>query len=103
MSRIEQDLLIEQRAANDAKKAFMAYLLLFFLWGFGVHRIYLGFWMSGLLMMCLWSLGWVLMFVLIGWPILILVSLWVVMDIFLIPGMVRKQNDRLRRELRAYS
>lgn len=102
MSQIERDLLIEQRVANDAKSPLVAYLLLFFLWGFGVHRMYLGLWMSGLLMLGLWSVGWLLTFVLIGWPILGLVSLWVVIDIFLIPGIIQSQKDELRRDLGAY-
>lgn len=102
MSRIERDLLIEQRVTNEAKSPLVAYLLLFFLWGFGVHRMYLGLWVSGLLMLCLWSVGWALSFILIGWPILGLVSLWVVIDIFLIPGIIQNQKDDLRRELVAY-
>ena len=74
-------MLIEQRVANDAKSPLVAYLLLFFLWGLGVHRMYLGRWVSGILMAVLWGLGWLTWPLLIGMPVVGLVSLWVIIDI----------------------
>ena len=64
----QREILIEQRVANDAKSPLVAYLLLIFLWGLGVHRMYLGRWVSGILMAVLWGLGWLTA------PILIFVS-----------------------------
>ncbi|CAM3561665.1 TM2 domain-containing protein [Paracoccus nototheniae] len=96
----QRELLIEQRVANEAKSPLIAYLLLIFLWGFGVHRMYLGRWISGLLMLSLWALGWLLTMVLIGWPLVAFVALWCVIDLFLIPGMVRGDRDDIRRRLR---
>lgn len=95
----EKELLIEQRVANDSKSPVAAYLLLFFLWGFGVHRMYLGRWVSGFLMLAMWGLGWLTAPILIGWPLIALVSIWVVVDIFLIPGMIRDDRDGMRRRL----
>ena len=96
---IEREILIEQRVANDAKSPLVAYLLLFFLWGFGVHRMYLGRWMSGIIMLILWGVGWLLTPLLIGWPLVGIVSLWVIVDIFLIPGMIQADKDEIRRRL----
>lgn len=96
----QRELLIEQRVANDAKSPLVAYLLLIFLWGFGVHRMYLGRWMSGLLMLSLWAVGWLLTFVLIGWPLVAFVALWCVIDLFLIPGMIEADKADIRRRMR---
>lgn len=95
----QREMLIEQRVANDAQSPLVAYLLLIFLWGLGVHRMYLGRWVSGILMAALWGLGWLTSAVLIGWPILGLVCLWVIIDMFLIPGMIQQGKDDIRRRL----
>ena len=95
----QREILIEQRVANDAKSPLVAYLLLIFLWGLGVHRMYLGRWLSGILMAVLWGLGWLTAPILIGWPLLGLVSLWVIIDMFLIPGMIQEDKDDMRRLL----
>ncbi len=95
----QREMLIEQRVANDAQSPLVAYLLLIFLWGLGVHRMYLGRWISGIVMAALWGLGWLATPILIGWPILGLVCLWVIIDMFLIPGMIQDDKDDLRRRL----
>lgn len=95
----QRELLIEQRVANDAKSPVVAYLLAIFLWGFGAHRMYLGRWISGLFMLVLWGLGWLMTPILIGWPLVGLVCLWAVIDLFLIPGMIQDDKDDLRRRL----
>lgn len=95
----QRELLIEQRVANDARSPVVAYLLLIFLWGFGVHRMYLGRWMSGLIMLVTWLLGWLMTPILIGWIPVAFVALWCVIDLFLIPGMIRADKDDIRRRL----
>lgn len=96
-----QQLLIEQRVTNEAKSPLVAYLLLIVLWGFGVHRMYLGRWASGIIMAVMWGLGWLTAPILIGWPLLGLVSLWVIVDMFLIPGMIQQDNAVNRQRLMA--
>lgn len=77
------------------KSVAVAYLLWFFLGGFGAHRFYLGHAVSGAAMLGLSVFGGILAIVLIGIPALIAVGIWWVVDAFLIPGMARVRNLEL--------
>lgn len=94
-----RDLLVEQRVANEAKSPFVAYLLAILLWGFGAHRLYLGRYMSGLVMLAMWGIGWLTAPILIGWLPIALVAVWMVIDLFLIPGMIREDQAVIRQRL----
>ncbi|MBU3030182.1 TM2 domain-containing protein [Paracoccus marinaquae] len=98
---VEQQLLIEQRVTNEARSPFVAYLLAILLWGFGAHRFYLGRYMSGFIMLALWGIGWLTAPILIGWLPIALVAVWMVVDLFLIPGMIREDQAVLRQQLAA--
>jgi len=80
-----EQLLIESRIANDGKNLVVAYLFWFFLGAFSAHRFYLG--RPGTAILQILSY-----FILIGF-------IWLFVDLFLIPGMVRKKNDDLRLRL----
>jgi TM2 domain-containing membrane protein YozV len=80
-----EQLLIETRVSNDGKNVLVAYLLWFFLGVFSAHRFYLG--RPGTAILQILSY-----FILVGF-------VWWVIDFFLIPGMVREENDALRRRL----
>lgn len=95
----QQQLVIEQRIANEAKSPLIAYLLLIFVWGFGVHRMYLGRWGSGLLMTVLSGIGWLTSPILIGFIPLTVVWVWSAIDLVLIPGMVAQDRDEMRYRL----
>ena len=97
---VQQQLLIEQRVANESKSQLVAYLLAVRLWGLGVHRMYLGRWISGFIMLAIWGVGWLTVPILIGWPAVGFVVLWCIIDLFLIPGMVRADREDIRRRLR---
>ena len=98
---INRQLLVEQRVTNEAKSPLVAYLLLFLLWGSGVHRMYLGRWASGIIMLLLWAIGWITAWLLVGFIPIALVTIWLVLDIFLIPGMIRDDNAVNRQRLMA--
>lgn len=80
-----EQLLIEQRVGNDGKNVVVAYLLWLFLGVFSAHRFYLGKPGTAILQMLTY-------FILIGF-------VWWVIDLFLIPGMVREKNNELRVRL----
>ncbi len=96
---IQTQLLIEQRVTNEAKSPLVAYLLAIVLWGFGAHRMYLGRWLSGLIMLLLWGFGWLTAAILIGWVPIAVVCVWAFIDLFLIPGMIQQDKDDIRRRI----
>ncbi len=81
----QQQMLIEQRVTNEAKSVGAAYLLWLFLWFISGHRFYLGRPGSAILQILTY-------FILIGF-------IWLLVDAFLIPGMVQQQKDDVRRRL----
>src|SRR3954469_1074092 len=83
----------------NRKSVLLAYILWFFLGLFGVHRMYLGRWGSGIAMLVLHGLSWLTYLILIGWLGFGLLGLWWLIDALLIPGMTRSYNNRLIDEL----
>jgi TM2 domain-containing membrane protein YozV len=77
--------LIEARIANEGPSVVVAYLLWFFLWLFSAHRFYLGRTGSAITQL-------ILNFMVIG-------LIWTLIDVFLIPGMVRQRQAQMRYEL----
>ncbi|MFC6789334.1 TM2 domain-containing protein [Methylobacterium komagatae] len=80
---VEQKILIEQRVTNEGPSVVAAYLLWFFLGFVSAHRFYLGRIGSAICQL-------VLNLLLIG-------LVWLVIDLFLIPRMVRAKQAELRR------
>jgi len=81
------------------KSVLVAYLLWFFLGWLGLHRFYLGYVISGLLMLALWGVGTLLTFILVGYVILVVPFLWWLLDLLLIPGMARDRNNEIIAEI----
>lgn len=81
----EQQILIEARIANERKSTGVAYALWFFLWFVSAHRFYLG--RPGTAILQILSY-----FIFIGF-------IWVLVDAFLIPDMIRKHQGQLRERM----
>jgi TM2 domain-containing membrane protein YozV len=94
---------LEKQFVYDAnrKSVGVAYLLWFFLGGFGAHRLYLGHIVSGVIQLALFVLGWMTVWIIIGAVPLAVVGIWWVVDAFLIPGMARDHNMELAGALTA--
>jgi TM2 domain-containing membrane protein YozV len=82
---VRQQLLFEA----NRKSTGAAYLLWFFLGGFGAHRFYLGRTGSAVTQLLLLLLGWIPFFM--GWVAL---GIWWIVDAFLIPDIIRVDNLR---------
>ncbi len=82
----DMQILIEQRITNEGPNATLAYVLWFFLGWVSAHRFYLGRPGTAILQICSY-------FILIGF-------VWLLIDVFLIPGMVRENQSALRQRLR---
>lgn len=81
----------------NKKSKFVAYLLWFFLGGFGVHRFYLRRPMSGLAMFALYVCGGLAFLANADVGTLLVggVGIWLIVDAFLIPGIVRQFNTQI--------
>lgn len=81
------------------KSTGVAYLLWFFLGGFGGHRFYCGRAGSAIFLLILSLIGWLTLLAGIGFFFLGIVGLWVLIDAFLIPGWLRQSNTELARRI----
>ena len=84
--RTRQQLVFEAQKKSTGA----AYLLWLFLGGFGAHRFYLGQTGTAVAQLLLLLLGWIPFG--IGWGVL---GLWLLVDLFLIPGIISRQNMEL--------
>jgi TM2 domain-containing membrane protein YozV len=78
-----------------------AYAFWFFLGGWGAHRFYLGYPVSGMIQALLWPMSWMLFLSKSPSAIIPLsvAGIWVLADAFLIPGLRRKARARMRGEV----
>ena len=84
----------------NKKSAGVAYLLWFFTGGFGGHRFYLGRTGSAVAQLVLTILGWLLILAAgVGILFLIPVGIWLLVDLFLIPGMIQEHNAAVMKRL----
>lgn len=90
--------LMMQYDANK-KTVGIAYLLWFFLGIFGAHRFYLGESGTGAAMLIITLVSFPLMFVVVGLFTIWISGIWAFVDLFLIPGIVRKHNSDLATRL----
>ncbi len=96
----EELTLVETRLTNEAKSVLVAYLLWIFLGGIGMHNFYIGRIMLGICEIILGLLGFIFIFA-AGLGVIFLVPLAVLLfiDLFIIPGGIRKSLNKKRQEL----
>ncbi len=84
----------------NKKSTLIAYLLWFFLGPLGIHRFYLGATGTGVAQLLIWVFGILLLFAyLLGLILLIPLGIWLLVDAFLIPGMIARHNNDLIHRL----
>ena len=97
----EQQILVEQRLGNESRSVGVAYLLWLFIGGLGAHRFYLGRPGSALLMLGLSIVAWATLTAQIGAVFLAAVGVWLLVDAFLIPAMIRKDSGERKTRIEA--
>ena len=87
-----------ERPYVSRKTTSTAYLLWFFFAGVGGHRHYLGFRITAVIQMLLTPLGYAMLWSKSPAGLLLVpaAGIWILVDAFLIPGMVAKANERAR-------
>ncbi len=82
-------MLIEQRISNEKPSTGAAYILCILLGAWGLHRFYLGEKGTGIVML-------ILGITMVG---LVITGPWALIDLFLIPSIIRKRITELRQKL----
>ena len=83
-----------QMMMYDAQKKSLgvAYLLWFFLGSLGAHRFYAGRTGSAIMQLIVWLVGWGTLIVGVGFVVLAIAGIWLLIDAFLLPGIIRTHN-----------
>ncbi|WP_345816857.1 TM2 domain-containing protein (plasmid) [Paraburkholderia sp. PREW-6R] len=90
-----------QMMMYDAQKKsiVLAFLLWFFLGYLGAHRFYAGKTVTAIVQLMLSLIGGGLAFAGVGFVFIGLVGIWLFVDLFLLPGMIRRYNLSLAGRL----
>ncbi|MCP3730100.1 TM2 domain-containing protein [Sphingomonas sp. MG17] len=101
MDATERSELVRSQLMYDAsrKSAGIAYVLWFFLGWLGGHRFYLGRTGTAVAQLLLSIVGWLTLVFIVGIFMLAGVGIWLLVDAFLIPGMIREHNMKLASDL----
>lgn len=94
-SGVSRDAAATMYYDANKKSGLVAYLLWFFLGMFGAHRFYLGSTGPAIAQLVITLVSIALTALLVGVFGLIAVGIWVLIDAFLIPGMLQRYNSRL--------
>ncbi len=102
----QKQILLETMINNQKKSIAIAYILLVLFNILGIHRMYLGRWLSGLLMLGLTIFTFIFPFVsstfdpTISSTFMGLLIFWVILDIILIPIIAKHHQKKLREKLK---
>ena len=94
----QEKSLVESQVSNNQRSTLVAYLLWFFGGFLGLHRFYLkrGFDVAAAIQLGLNVLGWLTIVFFIGALFWFALGAWLLVDAFLIPGLVKKDIDTMR-------
>ncbi|AJD93525.1 hypothetical protein JMA_42080 (plasmid) [Jeotgalibacillus malaysiensis] len=91
-----QELQILASETEKRKKSSgTAWILLLLLGSVGAHRFYLGHTGIGIAMVATWIVSWMLVWVTFLLPI----SIWILVELFLLSGLVKNENQKIEKEV----
>ena len=96
---VSRDAQVSMQYDANKKSGVVAYLLWFFVGMFGGHRFYLGSTGPAIAQLVITLVSIVTTFLIIGFFGLAAVGIWVLIDAFLIPGMIQSYNSNLVEHL----
>lgn len=96
---VSRDAQVAMQYDANKKSGVVAYLLWFFLGMFGAHRFYLGSKGPAIAQLVITLISILTAVIFIGLIGLAAVGIWVIVDAFLIPGMIQSYNTRLAAHL----
>jgi len=95
-----QELALFESEMNKRRKSVgLAYVLLLFLGGLGVHRFYLGFPKLAVAQLVCFIVGIFTVLIGVGVVFLAFTSVVAIVDLFLTPGLTDRANERTEREI----
>lgn len=97
--RVSADVRAMMAFDAAKKSAVVAYLLWLFLGFFGVHRLYAGKILSGLIMLALCLVSMLLSLIVVGYLGFVVLGLWWFIDAFLLAAIIRRHNTLLMHRL----
>ncbi|WP_121616633.1 TM2 domain-containing protein [Virgibacillus halodenitrificans] len=95
----EERMLVNSEVSRKGKNMLLSYVLLIFLGTLGIHRFYLGKTGSAITQLVLTILGWMTAIFLVGFLLIAVVGIWLLIDLFLVPGMVESSNKELEEQV----
>ncbi|MBC1920940.1 TM2 domain-containing protein [Listeria grayi] len=95
----EEQMLVNSEIQKRKKSVGLAYVLLIFLGSLGIHRFYLGKVGTAVTQLILTIIGWVTIALYVGVIFLLVVGIWLLVDLFLIPSIEKKNNQKLEIEI----
>jgi TM2 domain-containing membrane protein YozV len=96
---LSNDARVAMRYDANKKSELIAYLLWFFLGGFGAHRFYVGRIHSAIGMVLLFLISTALTLVLIGYVGIVVWTIWWAIDAFKLPSWIAAYNNALISDL----
>jgi len=98
----EEMLFVNSEVEKRKPNLLVAYLLWFFLGGFGGHRFYFKKTGSAIAMLALTATSIALTVILIGFAGLFIAGVWALVDAFLMPGWQQQEVEKIERETIAH-
>lgn len=95
----DERMLVNMELQRKGKNIVLAYFLLALFGTLGVHRFYLGRSGTAIFQLVLTIFGWMTVWFIVGFVPLITVGIWLIVDLFLIPKIIERDNKQLEREI----
>lgn len=97
----QQLALFESEMNKRRKSVALAYVLLLFLGGMGIHRFYLGFNNLAIAQLICFILGILTAVIGVGFVLLAFTGIVAIVDLFLTPGLTDQANQRIESQILA--